>query len=689
MSNPSPCGPRPLPVISSAPPPAPRRSRMGWWRAGVLLTVHALIAAHIAHWLATGRTLTPLEPSEAMQLGTEGWVNAGLIFFALTLLSTAVVGRFFCGWACHLVALQDGARWLLKRVGVTPRPLRSRALAFAPLLAALYMFAWPVIQRIRAQQPFDGGLHLTTSGFWDTFPTWPVSLATFATCGFLCVYLLGSKGFCTYACPYGALFGLLDPLAPGRIRVSDACNHCGQCTSVCSSNVLVHAEVRDYGTVKDPGCMRCLDCVASCPTGALSFGFGAPGVLTRPRQDPAPRKGIGWRVELLLVVVFAAVFAAFYGLLGWVPFLFALGLAGCGAALAWVALKLLTRPSVKLGGWALKRAGARTRLGTAFLALGVPGGVLLTAYAAALQGFEARAASLHDATGAIRPGGWDDHLLRTSRGERLSAPELEQVQGALAASQRVSAWSPIDTSENLRRLAWLHLLAGDDAEAEAALSALLAAHPDAANVQWNAGNFYAAHNRPDEAEAAYRAALELAPAEAPGRYYALAQLLLSRRQLEPALEVLRQGIAHTDGHPEVGLLHHLLGELLAQTGDLEGAVAALERALDRAPEHPETLHFRLGNALCQVGRHAEGAAHYEAILELHPGDPRLHHVAGLAWVDAGEPARARPHLEAILPADGFRDPEVLKALSDVLEALGETARAAELRAEWEALRRGR
>ena len=178
--------------------------------------------------------------------------------------------------------------------------------------------------------------------------------------------------------------------------------------------------------------------------------------------------------------------------------------------------------------------------------------------------------------------------------------------------------------------------------------------------------------------------MALEPEAGDGRYYALAQLLLSRGRVDEATAALREGIEHTDGLR----LHHLLGELLAQTGDLEGAVASFERALARDAEHPELLHFRLGNALCQLGRQAEGAAHYEAILALHPDDLRIHHAAGLAWADAKQPAKARPHLEAVLAPGGFRDPEIVRTLAEVLEALGEADGAAKLRAEWEAFRRG-
>src|SRR5262249_45743964 len=159
----------------------------------------------------------------------QGAINAGFIFFAVAILATMLFGRFVCGWGCHILALQDFCAWLLKKMGLVPKPFRSRLLAFVPLNAGLYMFVWPTLVRFIAP-PDDGPLipnftnHLVTSNFWQTFPTVAVAVPFLFICGFLTVYFLGSKGFCTYACPYGGFFGVGDRFALGKIRVTDACN---------------------------------------------------------------------------------------------------------------------------------------------------------------------------------------------------------------------------------------------------------------------------------------------------------------------------------------------------------------------------------------------------------------------------------------------------------------------------------
>jgi tetratricopeptide (TPR) repeat protein len=304
-----------LPILQDHKRSLIRPSKVSRWRAFALLAVYALIAVHVAHYNATGETVSPLEPSEAMQFSTSSVVNAGLIFFGLTIASTLVLGRWFCGWACHVVALQDFCRWMLGKVGIHPRAVNLGILGVVPWLAFVYMFLATIVLRLHAGESLaTSKVELYSSAFWRTFPSWPVAVLTFAVCGFAIVYVLGSKAFCSYGCPYGAIFGIADQLAPVRIRVTDACEGCGHCTAVCTSNVKVHQEVRDWKMVVDPACMKCLDCVSVCPKDALYVGVGAPALFAKRRT---PKKAaIGSRaVEIarhaLLFVFMLASFLVF------------------------------------------------------------------------------------------------------------------------------------------------------------------------------------------------------------------------------------------------------------------------------------------------------------------------------------------------------------------------------------------
>jgi len=393
----------------------------------VLIGVHALIALHVTHAVVAGRTLSPVEPSESMQTLELGYVNAGFVVFGLLVVATLVFGRFFCGWACHVVAYQDLCAWLLERAGLRPRPLRVRLLRLVPIGAALYMFVWPSVARA-----WSGGsdpefvTRFTTSSFWRTFPGPWMAALTIAVDGALVVWWMGAKGFCTYGCPYGALFGIADRLSPGRILVSDACEGCGHCTAVCTSNVRVHEEVATFGQVVDPGCMKCLDCVNSCPKQALRFGFAAPPLLARlraklgagaPRPPSTAQPDLSWGEELLAALAFAGGVFSFRDLYAAVPFLLALGLATLAAVAAVVVVRSLGRSDFRWQ-WSEWRSGGRfTRKGALGLACALAY-LVFTAHAGVVQWHARRGESaldrwLHDRSDAAAARGAQEHLEAT------------------------------------------------------------------------------------------------------------------------------------------------------------------------------------------------------------------------------------------------------------------------------------
>ena len=363
----------------------PRPSRMTRWRAVSLVTIHVAFVAHLVHWQWAGETLTPLEPSEAMETLEVGTINAGFLLFVAAIFSTILVGRFFCGWACHVVAYQDLAAWLLARIGLKPRPVRSRVLALVPFGLALYMFVWPTVRRLSVGDPSpEFELGLTRSGFWDTFPGPVMAIATLVVVGFLMIWWLGAKGFCTYGCPYGAFFSLADRASPTKILVTDACETCGHCTAACTSNVRVHEEVARFGQVVDPGCMKCMDCVSVCPKDALFVGFASP----KPFRTRASRTrgDFSWPEEVVLATVGAGAVFAFRGL--WVfetiPLLLTVGLS-CLTALGAVTLwRALRRREFAVQHHAIRSEGRWTRAGVVLAAV-VVGWLILGAHAGALQ----------------------------------------------------------------------------------------------------------------------------------------------------------------------------------------------------------------------------------------------------------------------------------------------------------------
>ena len=612
----------PLNVLPSTPsPPAKSRkirpSRSARWRMVSLIVVHVLIAAHIAHWLTQGRTVTPVEPSEAAAFAQQGIVNTGLIFFAAAILLTAIFGRFFCGWACHLVALQDACAWLLGKLGRRPKPLRSRLLRYVPLVIALQVFIWPLVYRLwieRGLPPLH--LELTTTDFWATFPGWIIGSLTFLICGGAIIYFLGAKGFCTYACPYGAFFAAADRLSPMRIRVTDACQSCGHCTAVCTSNVRVHEEVRDFGMVVDDGCMKCLDCVSVCPNDALYYGSGPlPGKASRQARRWA-RPNLSWVEEGVLAVAFVVAFLTVRGLYGAVPLLMGLGSAAVMAYFALLGYQLVTRPHLKLKGWRLKRQGK-------FL----PGGrilaVLLLLFALAWG---------HSAV--MRYHGWVG-----ARAYLTSRPLQAQVLNPTTSAEDLPVLRSAQTEQFERGVRHLDLLqrqgwvtaAGADAQ-RAWMEALLGRWDDmepSAERALIRGDLpvemlllKARHARVrQDADAAiehFRRATEVDPYDVRG-YLGWGLVEARRGALQAASQVFEDGLRQL---PESANLAYNAAVARATSGDLDGAVPFFEHTVALQPGNLAARE-NLAGLLASLGRLDASAEHYRELLRLQPQNPDL------------------------------------------------------------------
>lgn len=628
-----------LPVIPAAPRAKIRPSRMSRRRAAVLIALNVLMVVHVLQWLWTGRTITPIEPSETMFTLERGELNMGFIFFCLALLATLVLGRWVCGWGCHVVALQDLCGWMMKKAGITPKPFRSRVLVFVPLLAALYMFVWPSFYRAFFIDPPHDKFpplqpHLTTDNFWATFAGPIVAVPFLLICGFATVYFLGNKGFCTYCCPYGGFFGVLDKLSPGRIRVTDACHQCGHCTAVCTSNVKVHEEVRLYQMVVDPGCMKCMDCVSVCPNDALYFGYGKPALLAKARpmdnrtrltRAAPPRAfSIGAKEEVFAVAAFAAAFFAVRGVYDTIPFLMALGIAAVFMLAAVKTLHILTRPNASVQTIVLK-SGSRFRR-PAYPWLGL---FAVTAALIAHCGFirwnewsgrrAFHAIPISEKT-VLSGGDWQGQISSEITGR------IREVRGCF---DRVDRYGLMTTAEAKLKLSWACLLSDEPIAASAYLEQAAAVqstvdrgrtHMYLGFVSLLRANACEAARQPAEADALRRRAQEqFAAALASDGELAkeINQLATATALNHRLVDGLLAWNAIVTAQPKAVDARRNLARGLVAAGRLDEAVKHFRAALDTSPGDAET-HFQLGMTLAQAGREEEAEIELRKAAQIDP-----------------------------------------------------------------------
>jgi tetratricopeptide (TPR) repeat protein len=137
-----------------------------------------------------------------------------------------------------------------------------------------------------------------------------------------------------------------------------------------------------------------------------------------------------------------------------------------------------------------------------------------------------------------------------------------------------------------------------------------------ANV--NLGNFHAARGDAAAAERDYREALALDPDWAP-TYVNLADLLRAQGRDAEGEALLRDGLSRA---PEAASLYHSLGLLKVRTHDLTGALAALRRAAELAPDEPRYAYV-YSVALHDSGETGKAIRVTDAALARAPGDRAL------------------------------------------------------------------
>ncbi|MDP6408048.1 MAG: tetratricopeptide repeat protein [Planctomycetota bacterium] len=606
-------------------------SHLSRWRAGTLTGVYLLMGLHLAHWKLNGKTLAPLELHEVMYTLELGIVTAGFLFMALALASVLLFGRFFCSWGCHILALEDLCAWLLERLGISPRPIRSRVLVLVAPLALIYMFVWPQVARVLEGRPAprlriasdaEGWASFVTTDFWRNLPPVGVALLTFGVCGFLIVYVLGSRSFCRFACPYGALFGLADRVAPGRLVALDGCTGCGSCTATCQSDIRVHEELAAHGTVISSSCLRDLDCLTGCPSTAIAYRFTRPPLLRRiPKSERLPRRSdFSLGEEALLAGAFLASLFCFRGLYGLIPFLMALGLGVILAYLTVITSRLFVREHVKLGRTRLKVAGRPTRAGGVFATIVLPLAIF----------------SAH--SGFVR-----SQQLAGERAARAfdTTASPERAAAAVRHLERVDRWGLLPTPGVVARLGSLHFSSGAPAAAVPWLERALGDSPANLDLRRQLARALSDAGRAGRAEAE----LERATALAGG------------------LESAEHAAA------ERALTHELRGALRAERGDARGAIDAYEAALAEEPGRA-SAHLALSELLAGAERLAEAVAHLRAAALLEPDSAPLHYNLAVLLGQRGEGAEAVEHYRIAARLDPD-DAQIHNNLGFLLARLGD------------------
>ncbi len=181
-----------------------------------------------------------------------------------------VVGRMSCGWVCPFGFLQD----LLYKVRSfkLPLPPWCSYLKYVMLVGVAliipYLVGEPWFCKLCPDGTLLAGIPLVLAdktGDLRALVGWHFYMKVAILVGIVAFSIAIKRFFCRVLCPIGAIYSLFNRFSVFKIKVdTDKCIECESCQMKCPMDVPIY---------KIPGhkdCIRCLDCVHVCPTGALT-----------------------------------------------------------------------------------------------------------------------------------------------------------------------------------------------------------------------------------------------------------------------------------------------------------------------------------------------------------------------------------------------------------------------------------
>jgi len=198
--------------------------------------------------------------------------------------------------------------------------------------------------------------------------------------------------------------------------------------------------------------------------------------------------------------------------------------------------------------------------------------------------------------------------------DALTPDETDAVSRGVEAfveSQLVNAERP----ETYLNIAAMRAARGSPAEAREALETALLRDSAFVPAYVNLADLFRAMGVDSQAEATLRQGLEIAPDD-PSLLHALGLSLTRRRQMDEAIELLGRA---AELAPETARYGYVYGIALNSIGDVDGAVAALERVLIGSPFDQQVL-VALATISRDAGRMGEAARYARRIVELWPDD---------------------------------------------------------------------
>jgi len=189
-----------------------------------------------------------------------------MLWFLGLIPLTYLFGRVWCGWVCHMGALQE---FLFRPKGIAW--LQSEKTAYYLKLIRYILIAALVIQLIIMGEifwckidPFKAIFNINLNYNYEIISAILVALLLISS-------IFSYRPFCRTVCPIGITLGWISAI-PGASVLGykkTACTSCKNCNEACEINAIMRRKRTSYLDNKE--CIACGNCVDNCQNCGIQF----------------------------------------------------------------------------------------------------------------------------------------------------------------------------------------------------------------------------------------------------------------------------------------------------------------------------------------------------------------------------------------------------------------------------------
>lgn len=191
------------------------------------------------------------------------WIN--LIWILGLFLLTYFFGRIWCGWICHLGALQEFLYHPVRKLNSLSPDVR-KTFRVIRIVAILVLMIQLLITKTN--------LFITIDPFKVAFNMRSANLVGWILMAILLISsLLVYRPFCQAFCPVGLVMEWIARL-PGAsfLQTNKQCKSCNQCQKACPSEVI--SKNTSGVLINNQACIRCGQCIDQCRIAGIGYKKG-------------------------------------------------------------------------------------------------------------------------------------------------------------------------------------------------------------------------------------------------------------------------------------------------------------------------------------------------------------------------------------------------------------------------------